>query len=177
MDLNFGVPWHNSFVGPPDFNGLEVWVISTNNDVVTLGLPPGSGGVGVGLTRPYFVIVDTLDVDDNETFDLTVVLDQSSISEAAGLGAVTGTVFISGPLTTDLLVTLTSSDESEVTVPMPVVTILAGSTSATFSLDAVNELADDGTRTVTVFATAPRFSSSAERRAGKECRSRWSPYH
>jgi hypothetical protein len=162
VDLNFGVPWHNSFVGPPDFNGLEVWVISTNNDVVTLGLPPGSGGVGVGLTRPYFVIVDTLDVDDNETFDLTVVLDQSSISEAAGLGAVTGTVFISGPLTTDLLVTLTSSDESEVTVPMPVVTILAGSTSATFSLDAVNELADDGTRTVTVFATAPRFSQGRD---------------
>lgn len=47
QELNNGTPWHNAFVGPPGFNGLEVWVVSTvNNHVVTLGLPPGSAGIG-----------------------------------------------------------------------------------------------------------------------------------
>ena len=37
-----------------------------------------------------------------------------------------------------------------------------------------NDLAGDGTTTATLLAQAIR---SEERRVGKECRSRWSPYH
>lgn len=45
-ELNNGTPWHNEFIGPPGFNNLQVWVVSTANEVVTLGLPAGSAGIG-----------------------------------------------------------------------------------------------------------------------------------
>lgn len=45
-ELNNGTPWHNEFIGPPGFNNLQVWVTSVSGEIVTLGLPAGSAGIG-----------------------------------------------------------------------------------------------------------------------------------
>src|SRR2546422_1139122 len=59
------------------------------------------------------------------------------------------------------------------------------STYINFSIDVVNEAMTEGVRSVQIM-TAPwpdftlridRVTRSEERRVGKECRSRWSPYH
>lgn len=52
QELNNGTPWHNSFVGPPGFNNLQVWVVSDSGEAVTLGLPAGSAGIGATLSGP-----------------------------------------------------------------------------------------------------------------------------
>jgi len=36
-DLSNGTPYHNSFVGPPNFNGLVPFVLSEIDQVITLG--------------------------------------------------------------------------------------------------------------------------------------------
>ncbi|MBL8820773.1 MAG: hypothetical protein JNL58_32425, partial [Planctomyces sp.] len=55
-------------------------------------------------------------------------------------------------LSTSLLVTLTSNDLTEATVPSTVL-ILAGQSSATFGLNAVDDTIMDGTQTVTITAS------------------------
>ncbi|MEQ9411932.1 MAG: proprotein convertase P-domain-containing protein [Fuerstiella sp.] len=101
---------------------------------------------------------DVVDVTDVET--LTISLDSLVVSEGAGAGAITGTITRSGTdLSTPLSVSLTSSDTSELAVTSPV-TILAGESSATFSLDAVDDLDFDGDQQVTVTASATGYFST-----------------
>ena len=101
-------------------------------------------------------VTDVVDVLDNETPTLFVTVTPGTVSETVGAAAATGTVFRNTPLDQDQTVFLTSNDLSEATVPTSVV-ILANQTSATFDIGTVNELANDGTRTVTIFATASGF--------------------
>ena len=61
----------------------------------------------------------------------------------------------------NLVVTLISSDTSEVRVPATV-TIPAGLTWVEFDIDTVDELAVDGARTVTITALADRFTSGSD---------------
>ena len=81
-----------------------------------------------------------------------------TISEKAGLAATTGTVNIGFPRSDDLTVYLLSSDPSEARVPASVL-IPAGSTTATFPIEAIDEIAGDGLRTVTIFAFADTYRS------------------
>jgi len=81
-----------------------------------------------------------------------------SISESAGAGATTGTVTRNGDTTNALVVTLASDDSSEVQVASSV-TIPAGQTSATFDLDASDDILLDGPKTVTITASATNFTS------------------
>ena len=99
-----------------------------------------------------------LDITDVATAALTVSLDNTSVSEAAGAGAATGTVTRSGDLTSALVVTLSSNDTTEATVPTTV-TILAGQSSATFAIAAVDDVVVDGTQVVTLTASASGYTS------------------
>ncbi|EGF91483.1 hemolysin-type calcium-binding repeat 2 copies family protein [Asticcacaulis biprosthecium C19] len=82
---------------------------------------------------------------------LTVAVAASSISENGGIS--TATVTRTGSTASDLVVTLSSDDTGEATVPATV-TILAGQTSASFDVTAVDDLDFDGSQTVTVSASA-----------------------
>ena len=93
-------------------------------------------------------------VTDNEGAALTL---SGLFSVYEGVTS-SGTVSIGGTLPTNLVVTLTSSNPAQFTVPATA-TILAGQTSASFIGTAVDDTAHDGTQSVTITATAPNFAS------------------
>lgn len=89
----------------------------------------------------------------NATPAITLSANKISFLESDGATAATGTVTIPTALATELVVTLTSSDVTEATVPATV-TIPVGETTATFPIAAVNDLLADGTQAITLTATA-----------------------
>lgn len=95
-------------------------------------------------------------VADNENTNLAITLPTSIIEGGSG----TGTVVISGTLTSPLIVSLSSNTPSRLTVPATV-TIAAGATSAAFSLTAPNNSLTDGSATVAVSATAAGFTATS----------------
>ena len=113
-----------------------------------------------GTAAGYVAGSDTVDVTDVET--LTVVIAAAAVAENGGTAATTATVTrsntdITGPLT----VTLTSDDLSEATVPA-MVTILAGQTSATFNIAAVDDTLIDGTQTAAITAAATGYMAGSD---------------
>src|SRR6185295_14730947 len=70
-----------------------------------------------------------------------------------------GTVKIAGTLPTNLTISLSSDDTTELLVPTNVM-ILAGQTSANFNLTPVDDGIPDGSQIVHVTASAPGFVSS-----------------
>ena len=95
-------------------------------------------------------------VDDNE--DNSLFLNLALQVTEGGTG--TGEVQTSGTLLTPLTVSLGSSDPAHLTVP-PTVTIPAGADSATFTLTAPNNALTEGTRVVSISATAPGFVATS----------------
>jgi len=91
--------------------------------------------------------------------DRTLAVALSDSWEGQGTRSGAGTVTIGGTLTSDLVITLISSDTSELTLPATV-TILAGATSAAFSLTIIDDALADGSQTVTVTATATAFTAA-----------------
>ncbi len=96
----------------------------------------------------------SLQITDNENRNLTFSLG-SSVAEG---GTTSGTVFISGTLPGNLVVSLSSATPSQLTVPASV-TILAGSTNASFTITGVDDTATDGTQIVAITATAATFTA------------------
>lgn len=86
-------------------------------------------------------------------FDLSVSIIPASFSESAVNPAATGTVSRTGGASGELVVTLSSGDTTEATVPSTV-TVPAGSASATFDVTAVDDAFPDGDRTFSISATA-----------------------
>jgi len=84
---------------------------------------------------------------------LTTSATPASFSESATNPASVGTVTRDGSTAADLVVTLASNDTTEATVPATV-TILATQTSANFNITAVNDSFPDGSKTVTITASA-----------------------
>jgi len=101
----------------------------------------------------------SLTVHDNESQTLTLHLPPSTAEDVHAI-ADEGRVTIPGTWSTDLVVSLRSGDPTEVAVP-DTVTVLAGQTSATFSLNMVDDDEIDGTQTVTVTATAAGWTSAS----------------
>ena len=87
---------------------------------------------------------------------LTVAISPSSFDEDAGAVAASGTVSVAEAPVSNLTVSLTSSDTDEATVPASV-TILAGTTSIGFDVDAVDDLVQDGSQSVAITATAQGY--------------------
>lgn len=84
---------------------------------------------------------------------LTLSVDPGTVSEADGLGAITATVEVDDAPATDLTVAISSSNTDAAIVP-PTVTILAGETSATFDIDAVDDEFVDGTQSSLITVSA-----------------------
>lgn len=91
---------------------------------------------------------------------LSVSISPSSFSEGAGLNAASGMVTRTGAVSSEAVVTLSSSDTSEATVPASV-TIPAGQASATFEVAAVDDAEQDESQTVTISASATGLFSGS----------------
>jgi hypothetical protein len=94
--------------------------------------------------------------DDGPTLRLSPA--SSTLSEAGG--ATTFTVSRNTPSDSVLTIVLQSSDPTSVAVP-GTVTIGAGQRTATFVARGIDNLLADGTRAVTITASAPRFNTAA----------------
>ena len=91
---------------------------------------------------------------------LTLIVTPTTFAENIGTTAATGTVSIPTPLSSPLVVTLTSSDTSEATVPQTV-TIATGQTnSPIFPIAAIDDLDADGSQSVTITATATGYANT-----------------
>lgn len=102
-------------------------------------------------------------VQDNDSPALTVTIDRGLISESAPNPAAQGTVRRNTlDVSTTLVVGLASSDPNEARVG-PTVTIPAGSASAPFDINAVDDMVPDGNKVVTISASAPGFNPGSSR--------------
>lgn len=145
----------------------------------SLVLPKGLTSVALPLTVPDDNLIDgtqtvtitasvshwpaaegVLSVTDNEARILTVSLPDRRL-ESAGVIPRAGLVQASGTLAQPLVVSLASSDTSELIVPASV-TIPAGSSSVTFSLEFPDDEEEDGEQEVTVTASSPGFTSGSD---------------
>jgi subtilisin-like proprotein convertase family protein len=91
---------------------------------------------------------------------LTLSISPSTFAENAGANAATGTLTLSQSQATDLVVTLTSSDTTEATVPTSVI-IPANQTNVTFTVAAVDDQISDGSVGVTLTGSAGSLSATA----------------
>ncbi len=97
-------------------------------------------------------------VIDNEPAQVDLLLNLAQAWENDGVLLGAGEVLLSGTLPTNLVVTLFSSDTSELIVP-PTVTVLAGQMFASFNLTLVDDALLDGAQNVLLTAAAPGFAS------------------
>ena len=104
--------------------------------------------------------IETLTIQDNETTTLTVSV-QESATEGDGELADAGLVSIPGTLPSDLEIDISSDDTTEVLAPATV-TIFSGNTSASFSLEIVEDGDIDDTQTVTITASAVDWTSGED---------------
>lgn len=118
------------------------------NSAGSLGLP--NGGVNTSFIAS---------LRNSVTPTLSVSVSPSSVVESTGAAAATGTVTRTGDLTSSLLVSLTSSDETEGTVPLSV-TIPANEAAVAFDVAAVDDTLLDGPQTVTLTASAGGFADA-----------------
>ena len=144
----------------------------------TVTIPAGSSFVTFGVTAvddglvsgPHTVTIKatasgftsgsqnvTVTESDVPTLDLTI--NPRTFSEGAGANAALGTVTRNTDTSTALTVSLSSNNTGSATVPTAV-TIPAGSTSANFPIGAVDNNIVDGSRTVTIMASASGFTPS-----------------
>ena len=137
--------------------------VTFNIDAVDDSLADGSQTVTVTASVTGYVDgAGTIDVTDNEVPTLTVVITAASIGETDGAAATTATVSRNTEdLTSELVVSLSSSDSGEATVPTTV-TIPANQASVTFNIDAIDDTLADGTQTVTVTASAAAYVNGVD---------------
>ncbi|MFT5528283.1 MAG: hypothetical protein ACI9HK_006272 [Pirellulaceae bacterium] len=102
---------------------------------------------------------DDINVTDDDVPTLALTIDLATMPENGGTS--NATVSRNTDTTADLVVTLASNDTSEATVPVSV-TILAGQTSATFTVTAVDDGISDGDQLVGIIATTAGFLSSSQ---------------
>jgi subtilisin family serine protease/subtilisin-like proprotein convertase family protein len=102
---------------------------------------------------------DILNLRDFETLSLSI---SGEFDEADGAGAAIGTVTRNNTnIDSDVVVTLTNDDDSELTTPATV-TIPAGSSSVDFPIDAVNDDDFDGPQEVLIGISATGYVSDDE---------------
>ena len=103
----------------------------------------------------------TMEVDDNESAVLSIEV-PALVTESDGWLPLRGKVSLSEAPDRDITVYLSSEDTKEVIVPATVV-IMAGQTSALFSILVLDDQEVDGTRGVVIGATVPGWVSDARR--------------
>ncbi len=140
---------------------------------VSVTVPAGASSVGFTITIPEDTVVDDdqtvhltaiapgwspaaadLLVKDNESRDLVLSIPPVFRETDAPR---TGTVSLGGIVASPLVISLSSGDTSEMTVPASV-TIPAGQSSAPFNLTAQDDVLADGPQPFTVTASAATFN-------------------
>ncbi|MEZ5330353.1 MAG: GEVED domain-containing protein, partial [Verrucomicrobiales bacterium] len=107
--------------------------------------------------------VKIIDVLDDDVATLTLSITEDSVSESAGTGVTQGTVELNTVAGTNISLSVSSNDTSEAQVTTTVAIIIAaGTNSATFFVDAVDDALVDGTQTVTFTASAPGYVSGTD---------------
>lgn len=134
-----------------------VFAITVLDDNALDGAQPVSIAASVVNWTPA---VAGLVVADNEPTNLTVYFLAAQLSENAGVQPNLGAVVLPGTLSTNLNVSLASSDTTALLVP-PGLTIPAGQLAAAFNVVAVNDSILDGPQLVTVTATAGGLQSGS----------------
>ncbi len=144
---------------------IPIGIASANFDIDAVDdlLIDGTQIVNISVSAAGYVgDSQPLDVTDDEGPTLTVTIVAASIDETDGTGATTATVNrIGADISSSLLVTLASDDTSEATVAASVL-IPANQPSATFDIDAKDDLFADGTKTVTITVSAAGFVQGAD---------------
>ena len=144
-----------------DEAGSSARSLSSYAEIVTAD---GSGEITIDITPNGFTLDVSLGgvaIREITAPELTVSIAADSISEGDGAAATIGTVTRNSDTTNALVVNLTSDDTSEATVPTSV-TIPAGSTFATFDVDAVDDGINDLIQTVTVTASATGHAGDSD---------------
>ncbi len=99
-----------------------------------------------------------LSVTDYETLAVSVAVPAISENGGATIGTVTRS---NTDIATPLVVQLQSSDTTEASVPSSV-TIAAGQSSATFTINAIDDQLQDGTQTATILARASGYIDGSQ---------------
>ncbi len=95
-----------------------------------------------------------------EALDSLFVIAPTNATEGVGILVNQGHLILPSPLSSNLTVTLSSSDTSEVTVP-PTLTLLVGETNKTFDITIVDDGLIDGAQTATITAHAENWNDGA----------------
>ncbi len=135
----------------------RTYEVTVNDGQLTLRLD-GRGGVDPNMVISGLQVIETDGEEPTPTPELTVTTADAAISENGG--TTIGTVSRSGSTSEPLQVSLLSNDTSEATVPESV-TIPTGQTSATFTIDAIDDNVVDGFQTVTILATAASHTNAS----------------
>ena len=147
----------------PAFSGSELLVAGagTTIDVGTYSRPEiadwnddGYEDLLVGAYDGFVRVYDAIPI-----LDLAI---PAATAEGAGVLTGQGTVAIEAPLTSNLVVTLTSEDTTEIVVP-PSVTITLGSTNASFDIAVADDSTLDGSQQVTITASCPGLGTHKQR--------------
>lgn len=137
--------------------------VSFNVDAVADNFVDGDQTVNVVPTVfGHVPIGDSVQVRDSDTPTLSLVIAADFINENDGAAATTAIVTRNTDPSAALVVNLMSSDTAEATV-VSSVTIPAGQlSSAPFDIDAVDESVFDGTKVVTITASAAGFADGTD---------------
>jgi cyclophilin family peptidyl-prolyl cis-trans isomerase len=153
VDSSVIIPAGQTSSAPFFINAVDDGVAESAASTVTItaSAPPASGYTSGKAT------LSVLNIDVAKL--LTVQLSSSTILENAGAKATTGTVTASTPPASDLVVTLTSSNTKQATVPTSVIIPAGQLSSSPFSIDAVDDgIAETSASSVTITASAPQVS-------------------
>ncbi|MCA9121898.1 MAG: hypothetical protein H6822_11525 [Planctomycetaceae bacterium] len=107
------------------------------------------------------VVTATTTDDDGVSLALILEITDAIISEDAGPAATTATVTRTGDTSGELIVSLASSDTTELSAPATV-TIPVGQSSVQFDIGAVDDAIVDGTQTVTLTASANGYPDGTD---------------
>ena len=141
------------------FNNVVAYGYTVDSDTqITAQAPVGVTTGKIRVTVGANVAVSATDFTAVNPNILSITVTPSTFAENAGAMTGAGTVSRVGPGTAELIVTLASSDTSEVTVPATV-TIPANETSATFDVTAVDDVIPDGAQSVSLTASAAGYTS------------------
>nr|WP_253257748.1 Calx-beta domain-containing protein [Microcystis aeruginosa] len=119
------------------------------NETINLTLNNPTNGATLGTQTTAVLTI----INDNTPPVLTLSTNKKVIDEELGNNAAIGTVTRNVVTNQDLIVTLTSSNTTEATVPVQVV-IPAGQASANFDINVIDDGIPDGDQKVTLTATA-----------------------
>jgi hypothetical protein len=135
------------------------YTINAVNDFIV----DGNQAVSITASAPgYLSAVVNLAVADDNDAPIAVTITPETFAENAGSAIASGSVTVVENVVADLTVTLTSSLITEATISSSSVTITAGTNTAAFTVNAVDDQIIDGTRTVNITATAPGYTTGSK---------------